>query len=124
MGDQFTWRKHFTDGHSLWERLDHGLANHEWFMKFIGTKIHHLHSSSLNHSPLWITLDGLEIPSFAKPIWFEEMWLSNHGRSNIPEAVWLSRGEEEDHDHVMRKIDKCGKEFRKWERDSFGRERT
>ena len=84
-------------------------------MKFIGTKIHHLHSDSSDHSPLWISLDGLDIPSFAKPFRFEEMWLSDRGCSDIVEAVWLSRGEEEDHDHVMRKIDKCGKELRKWE---------
>ena len=112
--------KHFADGHSLWERLDRGLANHEWFMKFIGTKIHHLHSDSSDHSPLWISLDGLDIPSFAKPFRFEEMWLSDRGCSDIVEAVWLSRGEEEDHDHVIHKIERCGKELRKWERDCFG----
>ena len=120
MRDQFTWRKHFADGHSLWERLDRGLANHEWFMKFIGTKIHHLHSDSSDHSPLWITLDGLDIPSFTKLFRFEEMWLSDRGCLNIVEAVWLSRGEEKDHDHVMRKVDKYGKELRKWEQDCFG----
>nr|XP_023877746.1 uncharacterized protein LOC111990191 [Quercus suber] len=26
-GSQFTWKKHFNDGHSVWERLDRGLAN-------------------------------------------------------------------------------------------------
>ena len=108
------------DGHSLWERLDRGLANHKWFMKFTGLKINHLHSDSSDHSPLWITLNGLDIPSFAKPFRFEEMWLSDCGCSNIFEAVWLSREEEEDHDHVISKIDKCGKELRKWERDCFG----
>ncbi|XP_075659257.1 uncharacterized protein LOC142629162 [Castanea sativa] len=120
VGDQFTWRKHFVDGHSLWERLDSGLANHEWFMKFRGSKIHHLHSNSSDHSPMWITMDGLDIPSFAKPFRFKEMWLSDHECSNIVEAVWLSREEEEVHDHVIRKIDKCGKELRKWEWDCFG----
>ena len=29
VGDQFTWKRHFVDAHSLWERLDRGLANHE-----------------------------------------------------------------------------------------------
>ena len=32
----------------------------------------------------------LDIPSFAKPFRFEEMWLSDRGCSNIVEAVWLS----------------------------------
>ena len=35
-GSQFTWSKHFEDGHSIWERLDRGLAKNSWFMKFPG----------------------------------------------------------------------------------------
>ncbi|XP_050259116.1 uncharacterized protein LOC126704130 [Quercus robur] len=120
VGEQFTWRKHFADGHSLWERLDRGLSNHDWFMKFSGTKIHHLHSDSFDHSPLWITLDGLDIPTFSKPFRFEEMWLSDRGCSDIVEAVWLSREDKAAHDHVIRKIDKCGKELRIWNRNCFG----
>ena len=120
VGDQFTWRKHFADGHSLWGRLDHGLANHDWFMKFLGSKIHHLHSDFSNHSPLWIAMDGLHIPSFAKPFRFKEMWLSDHGCSDILEVVWLSREEEDAHDHIIRKIDKCRKELPIWNRDYFG----
>ena len=124
MDDQFTWRKHFADGHSLWERLDRGLANHDWFMKFSGSKVHHLHLDSSDHSPLWITLDGLDIPSFSKPFRFEEMWLSDHGCSDIIEAVWLSKEGGEVQDHVICKIDKCGKELREWNRNCFGNVRT
>ena len=35
-GSQFTWSKHFEDGRSIWERLDRGLANNSWFLKFLG----------------------------------------------------------------------------------------
>ena len=89
-------------------------------MKFSGSKIHHLHSDSSDHSLLWITLDGLDIPSFSKPFRFEEMWLSDRGCSNIVEAVWLSREDGEVHDHVSRKIEKCGKELRVWNQNCFG----
>ena len=30
VGPQYTWSKHFATGHSVWEILDHGLANYEW----------------------------------------------------------------------------------------------
>ena len=120
VGDQFTWRKHFADGHSLWERLDRGLANHDWFMKFSSSKIHHLHSDSSDHSPLWITLDGLDIHSFSKLFRFEKMWLSDCGCSDIVETVWLTKEDEDAHDHVIRKIDKCGKKLRVWNRNCFG----
>nr|XP_023878149.1 uncharacterized protein LOC111990594 [Quercus suber] len=48
------------------------------------------------------------------------MWLSDRGCSDIVEAVWLSREDGEVHDHVIRKIEKCGKELRVWNRDCFG----
>ena len=89
-------------------------------MKFSSSKIHHLHSDSFDQSPLWITLDGLDIPSFSKQFRFEEMWLSNRRCSDILEVVWLSREDEGAHDHVIRKIDKCGKELRVWNRNCSG----
>ena len=62
VGSPFTWQKHFANGHSIWERLDRGMANNEWFLKFAGTKIYHLSSNNLDHCPLWIIPDVLEVP--------------------------------------------------------------
>ena len=121
VGSHFTWSKHFADGHSIWERMDRGLANHERFLKFPGTKVHHLHSNSSDHSPLWITPNGLEIPSFAKPFRFEEMWLLDCSCFDIVEAVWCSRDEMADPTvKVTHKIKKCGKELTQWNRTHFG----
>ena len=65
-------------------------------------------------------MNGLDIPSFAKPFRFEEMWHFDRGCLDIVEAVWLSKENEDAHDHVIHKIDKCGKELQKWNRDCFG----
>lgn len=112
VGSQFTWRKHFANGHSIWERLDRGLANNEWFLKFSGSKVHHFHSDSSDHCPLWITLDGLDLPVVEKPFRFEEMWLSDSGCSSIVEVVWCSLEERDDVEMmVTNKIKKCGKEL-------------
>ena len=51
-GSQFTWQKHFSNGHSIWERLDRCLANNDWLIKFAGSKVHHLHCSTSDHNPL------------------------------------------------------------------------
>ncbi|XP_023895201.1 uncharacterized protein LOC112007132 [Quercus suber] len=48
------------------------------------------------------------------------MWLSDRGCSDIVEAVWLPREKGDVHDHVIRKIDKCGKELRVWNKNCFG----
>ena len=47
------------------------------------------------------------------------MRLFDRGCSDIVEAVWLSREDGEVHDHVIRKIDKCGKELRVWNWNCF-----
>ena len=68
-GSQFTWQKHFSNGHSIWERLDRCLANNDWLIKFAGSKVHHLHCSTSDHNPLWIVLDGIETTSLNLFVW-------------------------------------------------------
>ena len=81
VGNRFTWSKHIADGHSIWERLDRGVVNVNWFIQFPGTIpgtiVHHLHCTSSDHMPQYINLSGLEIPSRKKLFRFEEMWLSD-----------------------------------------------
>lgn len=94
------------------ERLDSGLANNEWFMRFSSSKVHHLYSDSSDHSPLWINVNGLDLSPVAKPFRFEEMWFSDSGCSRIVEAIWCSNEERLDVEvRVMNKITKCGKEL-------------
>lgn len=40
VGSPYTWQKHFIDGHSIWERLDRGVATNNWLMKFSRVRIH------------------------------------------------------------------------------------
>ena len=42
LGPKFTWSKHYESGHSIWERLDRGLATNNWFLKFLGSRVFHL----------------------------------------------------------------------------------
>ena len=62
VGSQFTWQKHFTNGHSIWERLDKALANNEWMLRFADSRVHHLSAISSNYNPLWIMPKSLELP--------------------------------------------------------------
>ena len=70
IGSQFTWSKHFEDGHSIWGRLDKGLANSSWFLKFPSSRVHHLNCSFLDHLPFLINLSGLnQVPRKKKCGW-------------------------------------------------------
>ncbi|KAL4597773.1 hypothetical protein ACB092_11G013300 [Castanea dentata] len=37
-GHRFTWQKHFSTGHSIWERLNRALVTNDWLLRFVGTK--------------------------------------------------------------------------------------
>lgn len=89
-------------------------------MKFAGTKIHHLPSDFSNHCPLWIVLDGMEVACFAKTFRFKEMWLSDRSCSDVVKAVWLSSEVTDLVIKVMSKIEKCGKELKRWNQVHFG----
>ena len=52
---KFTWSKHYSNGYSIWERLDRALCTPEWLTQFSGTKVSYLTCTTLDHSPLWMT---------------------------------------------------------------------
>ena len=94
-GSPYTWQKHFADGHSIWERLDRGLATNDGLLKFLRTKIHHLSFDSSDHYPLWIVPDGLDVVVSTKPFTLRKCgfliravqgWLKPYG----PPMTWLT----------------------------------
>lgn len=88
IGPKFSWSKHFENGYSIWKRLNRGSASNNWFLKFLGTQVHHLHCDSLNHSPLLINLSGLDHLPRKKKSQFEKMWLSDSCCAETVEASW------------------------------------
>ncbi|KAK9989615.1 hypothetical protein SO802_029854 [Lithocarpus litseifolius] len=119
-GSKFTWRKHFANGQSLWERLDRALCTNDWLQQFGATKVFHLKSSTSDHVPIWIVPNGLDPPPLSRPFRFEEMWLSDKGCGRTVEAVWRDDFNCEAEFQVIRKIEKCGKDLTQWSRQHFG----
>ena len=119
-GSQFTWKKNFTDGHSVWERLDRGLATREWMLKFAGTGVHHLPPFTSDHNPLWIVPRDLIFSTTTKPFRFEEMWLIEKGCTDTIQAIWAEQDSTDLGIRVIKKIEKCGVELKKWSMKSFG----
>lgn len=88
IGPKFSWSKHFENGYSIWKRLNRGSATNNWFLKFLATRVHHLHCDSLNHSPLLINLSDLDHLPRKKNSRFEKMWLSDSRCAETVEASW------------------------------------
>ena len=120
VGNRFTWSKHFVDGHSIWERLDRGVVNASWFLKFQDTIVHHLHCTSLDHMPLYINLSGLEITSRRKLFRFEEIWLSDERCGEVVEASWSSYHYSFSDGDILKRVDNCGQDLEWWNYNIFG----
>lgn len=90
MSTNFTWSKHFEDGHSIWKRLDKALATSNWLLGFLGTRVTHLLCHTLDHTPFLINLFGLEIPPRKRIFRFEEMWLSDSLYGETIKTSWLA----------------------------------
>ena len=67
---------------------------------------------------------GLDFHNAPKLFKFEEMCLSDRGCLLIVEAVWDARGTNDPTFRMVNKIEKCGKELMKWNKDHFGNVQT
>ncbi|XP_075665901.1 uncharacterized protein LOC142635659 [Castanea sativa] len=119
VGNRFTWSKHFADGHSIWERLDRGVANANCFLKFPGTIVHHLHCTSSDHLPLCINLSGLEFPPQKKVFGFKEMWLLDARCAKLVEASWSSYSHGQGDGAIIKKVERCGRDLEWWNYNIF-----
>ena len=120
VGLKFTWVRHFENGNSIWERLDRGLATNWWFLKFPGSRVHHLHCDSLDHSPLLVVLAPLDIPTRKKysglrrcgcQIRLVKKQYKQHG-AQWQVQTWTLQ--------YISKVEKCGKDLLWWNRNVFG----
>ena len=119
-GQRSTWSRHFRDGHSIWERLDRGLANNGFFLLFPGLRINHLHCDSSDHVPILLTLSGLDPPPQTKPFRFEEMWLFDSRCGDIVEATWRSMHDNDIDDAILTRVERCGRDLAWWDKNCFG----
>ena len=70
-GSKFTWRKHYANGQSIWERLDRALCINEWLQQFGSTRVFHLNCCSSDHNLPWIVPNGMDPPPLSRPFRFE-----------------------------------------------------
>ena len=120
VGPKFTWSRHFENGNLIWERLDRGSATNNWFLKFPGSRVHHIRCDSSNHCPLYVTFSYLVPPTHKRLFHFEEMWLSHFGYEEIVHSAWYSTGCLEGNPNILAKVDKCGKDKVLWNKNVFG----
>ena len=121
-GPPFTWCNNRLGTHTVWERLDRVLATTSWISLFPLVQVYHLHSASLDYSPICIQTSPPPIsrPRVTRIFKFEEMWLSHPGCKETINSAWQTQKHGTAMFQVQDKLRQCRSRLRQWSRDSFG----
>ncbi|CAN1182980.1 hypothetical protein LINPERHAP2_LOCUS36270 [Linum perenne] len=109
IGPKYTWYRN-----SLSERLDRGLINSEWNLKFPFTKIQHLRRIYSDHRPILTFYEqnnGVRLP---KPFKFLAPWLGHEIFLNFLKGAWSTNGD------LPIKLLHLGPRLRRWNKNVFG----
>lgn len=89
-GGKFTW--HRKQGYKLMaKKLDRGLANLQWRLKFPNAFIEVLCRLHSDHNPLLLRLGGLPQMRGPKPFRFEAAWIVHNDYQEVMQAAWDRR---------------------------------
>ncbi|KAJ8441388.1 hypothetical protein Cgig2_009096 [Carnegiea gigantea] len=78
LGPEFTWSQGLDPNTRELARLDRGLCNDLWRMKFEESGVHHLLKNQSDHYPLLISPNGFAaLPHTSKPFRFQVTWTSH-----------------------------------------------
>lgn len=86
----FTWCNRRSGDHSVWVRLDRGIATVDWLLKFPTTHVHHLEAFHSDHRPLLLASDSEARRFYRKrhPFRFEAMWLKDKTCETVIKTSW------------------------------------
>ena len=119
VGNKFTWYKNFSNGHTIWERLDRAVGTQSWLSLFPAIKVVTLECGTSNHKP--IIIHPMGIPDRKNHPWhFEQVWLEDKGCHEIVHSAWRSDYGTSPMDKVASKIRKCQSSLKWWRKKSFG----
>ena len=117
----FTWHScHW--GELIWERLDRGVVNYDWLSRFPTGRVWHLHCYTSDHCSILLSLDsnGENQMWKRKPFRFEAMWLTDPECSGVISTIWACNVEGSPVVVATKKVAKCKKMLKAWNRDRFG----
>ena len=110
-GYPFTWSNKRPGDANTKIRLDKGVANEEWRVKFQMSTISHLSTHASDHLPIASPIFSASVRSFK----FEEAWLlSNECEEVVQEAWGRSVDESNGLQCIKNKNHACGMELSNW----------
>ncbi|XP_017233198.1 uncharacterized protein LOC108207248 [Daucus carota subsp. sativus] len=109
-GSEFTWEQ--SRGTGLWiqERLDRGLANHDWRTMFPIAEIKVLEVSTSDHLPLFLDLNKKVYAPRVRRFKFENVWIREDQCRKIVQESW----EQVEGRSVVDKLEFCCLKLEEW----------
>lgn len=102
-------------------RLDRGVANSEWSMRWPDASVHHLTSPQSDHKALLLNMAPRErgVPG-GKAFRYEIMWEREEMLGSVIEKAWQKRNPGSDLGALAESLKIVTRELRQWSRDTFG----
>jgi endonuclease/exonuclease/phosphatase family metal-dependent hydrolase len=87
-GSKYTWQGHCRGGRLVYRRLDRGLCNHDWRMKFPEATIEHLVRRQSDHNPLLLRCSNSMASKEGRPFCFQASWFSHTDYPPLVKETW------------------------------------
>lgn len=88
IGGKFTWQRKCRGGMLVSRRLDRGLGDHNWRLKFPEGVVEHLMKRHSDHNPLLLWCYLREQWRGACPFRFQAAWCVHEGYKNVVRNAW------------------------------------
>lgn len=116
-GHNFTWEKNCGDVGLVKERLDRGIVNAEWLLRWPNSCVHHLMRIGSDHCPILLECFP-ELSQGRKLFIFEAFWAKNSECEDLVKECW--------HDNSLSKIKQwdanlnmCRSKLKFWSKNRF-----
>ena len=122
VGSPFTWCNNQLKGVITWIKLDKGVATPSWTTMFPYVRVHHIASSLLNHSPLWVCSDDENTRFYTKrrPFRFEAVWMRDKHSEGVIKNAWGCHTRGKLMDNLIHKVEECRIQLQTWSRHFVG----
>jgi hypothetical protein len=87
-GSKYTWQGHCRGGRLVYRRLDRGLCNHDWRMKFLEATVEHLVRRQSDHNPLLLRCSNPLASKEDRPSRFQAPWFSQTDYPPLVKETW------------------------------------
>lgn len=110
--------KYYSNGVTMWERLDRALGTNDWLSIFLASKVSILECGTSDHKP--IVIHPLSIPTSKQKPWrFEQIQLEDDGCHESMKATWRSSHLSSPMSRVEENIKSCQSTLQWWSKNHF-----